>query len=131
MTKLIKITRQDISLGEPYSVSNCPVARAVIRTFKTQDVVVTGLDIEVKGVPYTVPQSVIKFVMNYDLEREVEPFSFKTSKIVKKVRKTNKGINSVYKLQKHTLDNIDKLLDNDNILEEISNECKLVNISSE
>lgn len=74
----IKVTQDDIDTGERGISSHCPVALAVRRAFKLQlhdDISVTGCKVYVKGVSYFGPRSLGRFVCNFDLDRNVKPFS--------------------------------------------------------
>jgi hypothetical protein len=72
------VTKTDIRKGEDGNGHNCPVARSIRRKLglRSQDVAVTGLEVEIKGREYVAPQAVDDFVNRFDGHYGVKPFSF-------------------------------------------------------
>lgn len=91
MKTKIFVTKKDIKNGCQKSCFDCPVALAINRKFKKKEVVgifVDPLWIKIKfkeedritGIPKTLfiatPKKVEKFIMKFDSNRKVKPFSF-------------------------------------------------------
>lgn len=76
---LIKVTKEDITLGTPSHVSSCPIARAIM--WQSGVPVHVGIDRVIIKLDDTVlvwstPRSVRRFVRRFDHDQPVKPFSF-------------------------------------------------------
>lgn len=72
----IIVTAQDIKKGEKKSCSHCPIARAGQRVIK-KNVTVGDADLGYDDYEARLPQKAIKFIMDFDRNIPVKPFSFK------------------------------------------------------
>ncbi len=78
---LIEVTAEDIRLGKPGSLCNCPVALAVKRAYKATRVMADALSISVGRFKVATPPEVEVFLHKFDLwhghKRCPKPFSFR------------------------------------------------------
>ena len=74
----IKVTVDDISGGYRENCLLCPIARAINRRLDTDDVAVavTPHYIRVGGNKVDIPERARRFVVAFDKNRDVSPFSF-------------------------------------------------------
>lgn len=75
----VRVTRKDIKNGERNNREECPVALALARTFGLVRGVMTVEErrLEINDKPFcTLPASVCKFILAFDAEKPVKPFSF-------------------------------------------------------
>ncbi len=78
--KEIKVLPKDIKNGQPESHNNCPIAKAVKRTFDATMVSVTDQDVIVYtpegNLHFDLPYFATAFVLSFDNKQEVRPFRF-------------------------------------------------------
>jgi hypothetical protein len=90
LTFNVQVTKKDILKGIQQDCHECPVALAVARTFKSENVSVGGDSIEVETENgefffHKVPKKVQKFIEKFDDignrtdRQKLKPFSFKLS----------------------------------------------------
>lgn len=77
---IIRVTKEDIINGESGSCDNCPIARAIIRTFNIDDVAVDATYIDIEDRVYRTPVVAAEFIYNFDDGKTVEPFDFELGK---------------------------------------------------
>lgn len=77
----IKIEQKHIDLGKRGSCTHCPIALAATEQFPREEIEVGGKYIDfIKGRArrrFLFPQEAFDFVLSFDNNREVHPFSFK------------------------------------------------------
>ena len=71
----IDVTQEDIVNGKKKSCDECPIALAMIRA-GYKNVSVGSYFISSGNLTYLVPPEVTKFVLDFDAEKPVSPFSF-------------------------------------------------------
>ena len=79
-TVRVEVTAEDIEEGQPNMCRACPVALAIRRATKAEEVFVirTATIYPPAGMSYVValPYEVITFIERFDLDAHVEPFEF-------------------------------------------------------
>ncbi len=73
---VVHVTQEHISKGRPKDCTLCPVAKAVQFAFKEIDVSVTRIAVIVRNKHYKTPDSVARFIQNFDQHIIEAPFSF-------------------------------------------------------
>lgn len=74
---IIEVTEDDISHGTACVCGACPIARAVRRETGANDVDVTQRRIRIGKERFVVPKRAKRFILNFDNEWSVKPFSFR------------------------------------------------------
>jgi len=74
----IHVTQRDIDEGEPGSPESCPIARAIKRKLKTNNVRVGGYTATIEYERHHLPDEATNFIELFDDDRaeDVEPFVF-------------------------------------------------------
>lgn len=72
----IEVTKEDIKNGWKISPRNCPVAKAIQRLLPTASVGLGTLYLNEGNDKYILPDCVSKFILAFDRDQEVSPFSF-------------------------------------------------------
>lgn len=75
-TKTIEITQKDIEKGVKSSAARCPVALAIMRAFDCENVIVFKYIQVEDNICIETPPNVFKWLVDFDYDEEVEPFSF-------------------------------------------------------
>ena len=76
MKKLINITQNDIKEGVQSSPTMCPIARAVRRALKPNDIYVDSMNVIIGRKVFLLPHAVTNFIQGYDIGLRVQPFKF-------------------------------------------------------
>jgi hypothetical protein len=71
---MIEVTADDISQGERHNCTDCPIARAVVRTLG-HSCVIDGVTVEIDCREYYLPKEARAFVARFDDGKPVKPFS--------------------------------------------------------
>lgn len=89
---LIRVTKNDIKLGQRSHASACPVARALRRATGAREIGVDGLNISVGSQDFSSPIEVTEFVQRFDLDgrQGLKPFTFELRELKKKRVKATK-----------------------------------------
>ena len=72
----IKVTKNDIKNGLRKSCCKCPVALALKRQTEYKKIFIGAWFFDLDGKIVSVPESVRNFIVKFDREFDVEPFSF-------------------------------------------------------
>ncbi len=75
----IEVTEDDIRNGKSYDCMTCPIALALSRAFKESlHVRATPFSLFVDNPPriFNPPQSVVAFMVDFDMHHPVQPFTF-------------------------------------------------------
>ena len=75
-TRRIRVTATDIAKGRRYTITLCPIARAIKRKFRTKRVQVHPGYVTINGVDYFFGVSVRRFIKEFDRKIWVVPFEF-------------------------------------------------------
>jgi hypothetical protein len=73
---LVEVTQRDIRCATSGECDKCAIALALKKHFPTESVNVTGEVAIIGGRHYRLPQSVVRFILDFDNERPIAPFSF-------------------------------------------------------
>ena len=73
---LIEVTAEDIKKGEQGNCWRCPIALALIRAFRTDDVAAPGPYARINHERLDLPNEVRRFIDDFDNGDEVSPFTF-------------------------------------------------------
>lgn len=73
----VSVKKKDIKNGTPGDPNSCAIALAAQRKFKTDDVAVLENTMEVEDRVFVLPKRAQNFIIKFDDELPVEPFSFK------------------------------------------------------
>jgi hypothetical protein len=76
MKKTINVTQEDIDNGNNADACACPVALALRRSFKVDDIWVQPYEMSANGHVYMNPSKVRDFINNFDRGMKVKPFKF-------------------------------------------------------
>lgn len=76
MSRLIYVSRGDITNGIRFSQNHCPVAKALRRNFNADIVFVTGDTIHINHNSYVTPIKVSKRIKKFDWKNKMRPFWF-------------------------------------------------------
>lgn len=84
---IIKVTQDDIDKGQPYNCNRCPIALALMRELKINEVEVDGskadyiVTINNERIWYGIelPQDAFNFVMRFDEGENVGPIAFEAT----------------------------------------------------
>lgn len=72
----INVTQQHIDNGTPKDCAYCPIAHSLMGHFPNSCIEVDDSCIEINGTQYFSPDSVVKFIEDFDNRKPVKPFSF-------------------------------------------------------
>jgi len=78
----IDVTQQHIEIGTPKDCAYCPISHSLMSHFPNSCIEVDGSCIEINGIQYYSPDSVVKFITAFDSGFPVKPFSFELLEIL-------------------------------------------------